>query len=368
MDVVFWLDKPPFACKGILDSFSNMWDRGIVYYSCMNDVSGIQTVINSNPTTSGRNANLLVFNSDKEAIEFANSHFDSIHLFNGYKSLTRNVLLHLAKLSKRPRIIIWGEESRISKKYRFVPYVLKFKTFKEYKYFSSISDAFLVIGKQGIRDYSKLGWPKEKLFPFFYSSVDTSKPNNTLNYHSPVKFLYLGRFDYHDKGVDTIIKAFAYLKTNNFSFTFAGGYGKDSDEIKHFIENDDRAVFHDPVPIEKCYDFFQDFDVYISPAKADSWSGPLSTALLSGIPVIASDRCGNDFLIANGKNGFVFKAGNAKKLAYLMRQFIDKKINIEEMKLNSQMSYSRIKPDNVASYLIKIIDFLYFGGERPENI
>lgn len=368
MDVIFWLDRPPFAIKGALDSFSTLWDRGSVFYACMQDVSGIQTTINSNPNISKGHAKIVVFNDVEKAKQFADLYVESIHLFNGYKSLTSPILLYLNNHYEKTKKIIWGEESRLSKKWRFVPKLIKLKTSKEYEFFSSISDAFLVIGKQGIRDYSKLGWPREKLFPFFYSSTDNSTTNLNLYYHTPVRFLYLGRFDYHDKGVDTIIKAFSYLKTKDFTFTFAGGYGKDADEIKRFIESDNRAIFHDPVPIEECYDFFQNYDVYVSPAKADSWSGPLSTALLSGIPVIASDRCGNDFLIKDGYNGFVFKAGDSKKLANLMRIFIEKKVNISEMKINAQKSSLRIKPENVASYLIQIIDFLYFNGEKPKDI
>lgn len=369
MDVIFWLDKPPFACKGVFDAFANLWTEGNVYFACLKNVSGIQTVINANYSANVTKAKTIIFeNSEIDPFAFAENHLQDIHIFNGYKSNTKDILLFLSKKQMESKIIIWGEEPRVSKKYRHIPAFLKILKKNEYSFYSSISDAFLVIGKQGIRDYAKLGWPKDKMFPFFYSSVDCSVPNSKLAPSNPIQFLYLGRFDYKDKGVDTIFKALKRIRSKDFTFTFAGGYGEKTEEIKKRIRLDERTILSGPVPIEECYSYFQNFDVYVAPAKADSWNCPVCTALLSGVPVIASDRCGNDFLIDNGYNGFTFRAGNSRKLAALMKSFISGYIDIPEMKRNAQKSGELIKPNRLALYLLNIIQFLYFGLKERPNI
>ena len=59
------------------------------------------------------------------------------------------------------------------------------------------------------------------------------------------------------------------------------------------------------------------------PSRFDGWGAVVNEALMVGTPVICSDRCGASDLIENGRNGYVFEAGNARALRERLHSFFE---------------------------------------------
>ncbi|MBE8232398.1 MAG: glycosyltransferase family 4 protein [Endozoicomonadaceae bacterium] len=65
-------------------------------------------------------------------------------------------------------------------------------------------------------------------------------------------------------------------------------------------------------------------DLLVHPALYDPAPNVVLEAMASGRGVIVSQNCGNHNLIEEGKNGFVFEAGNSKKLISLLNNCSDR--------------------------------------------
>lgn len=81
-------------------------------------------------------------------------------------------------------------------------------------------------------------------------------------------------------------------------------------------------------------DYYKIADLLILPSMWDPWGLVINEALLFNIPVIATDMVGSAYsLIENGKNGFIFPAGNSNILLnMLITIFQDNAQKLMEMK------------------------------------
>ncbi|MDZ7907834.1 MAG: glycosyltransferase, partial [Gemmobacter sp.] len=57
-------------------------------------------------------------------------------------------------------------------------------------------------------------------------------------------------------------------------------------------------------------------DVLVLPSKSEPWGLVVNEAMICGLPVVVSDKCGSAIdLVQDGKTGFSFDYTNERKLA-----------------------------------------------------
>ena len=135
--------------------------------------------------------------------------------------------------------------------------------------------------------------------------------------------LYFGRLC-REKGVDTLLQAYAKLQTPKPTLTIAG-QGPLEDQLKQFakdkgLDNIRWLGFVSPAQVKK------ELDSCAFIVVPSLWNENCSMCIMEGLsnsrPVVASNSGGNPELIDDGINGRVFPAGNADALSNILAELI----------------------------------------------
>ncbi len=173
----------------------------------------------------------------------------------------------------------------------------------------------------GARFFTACGYPRERIVPFVH--VVDSTPVQ----HSPVKrdhkeILYVGQLIVR-KRVDLLLTAFSQLDVPSARLRIIGK-GEEEQRLKALATQlgiSERVSYSQGMPNAEIVAAMAAADVLVLPSKFDGWGAVVNEALMVGTPVICSDRCGASDVIENGRNGYVFEAGNAKALLQRLRSF-----------------------------------------------
>lgn len=150
------------------------------------------------------------------------------------------------------------------------------------------------------------------------------------------KILFLGRIS-PIKDLETLIRAMKILKDNKVVLEIVGPAEEDYIErLKIMIDKlglNDRALFHKPIfDIKEKIKKIDSARVFVLPSKREAMPQALIEAMAREKIVISSDSPGAKDLIEDGKNGFLFRVGNAKELA----EKIDAAIKIKDNKMRGE--------------------------------
>ena len=196
--------------------------------------------------------------------------------------------------------------------------------------------AVLVCGKRGKESTLKAGCTSEKILNFPYV-IDINRINLAQPASVPalcqddldgkkVVIFFSGRM-IPRKGLYTLLAALSQLETLKDWILWIEGDGPD------FLLN--KGLAEKLGVEEKCrflgfcqYDLhswlIRSSDIVVVPSLEDNWGIVVDEGLQLGKSVIASEATGSGYdLIDNGRNGFLFKAGDVDTLADLMSSLID---------------------------------------------
>ncbi|MBB3872953.1 glycosyltransferase family 4 protein [Brevundimonas mediterranea] len=159
-------------------------------------------------------------------------------------------------------------------------------------------------------------------------SQQSDKPSK-----SRTRIAYIGYFGQH-KGVATLLSAMAQVVTDFDIELLLAGEGPEQDNYRKQAEALGilgRVRFLGKVPHEDIASVYSEADIVCLPSVWDE-NQPvcLMEAMSAGRPVIASRKGGIPEIVEHGRNGFLFKAGDAQELAtYLSVLCGDKKLRVE---------------------------------------
>jgi glycosyltransferase involved in cell wall biosynthesis len=230
------------------------------------------------------------------------------------------------------------------------PYSLKMLKLYLDKLVSSkiVKNASKIIALSGFeaKQYKHIGIPEEKI-TIIPNGIDLSKytelpPKGAFKrkFNIPENrkiILYLGRI-HKIKGIDILVKAYAYLKNEmNFKdavLVIAGpddGYLSEAKALAYALRISDSTMFVGPLYSVDKLAAYVDSDLFVLPSRYEAFPMVVLEAYACGKPVIASNVGGLKELIIDGETGLLFKAGNfkqmAEKMAYLLNDN-DKAIEI----------------------------------------
>jgi glycosyltransferase involved in cell wall biosynthesis len=255
-----------------------------------------------------------------------NYKLDVLH-FHNFRTYQNYVAYSYAKRTNKPYILqAHGTVPRISswRKLKFI-----YDIFFGYKLLRNASK-IIALNKIEFEQYKSMGVSEEKIV-IIPNGLDLSEYANLpskgffkkkFNIPEDKKIiLYLGRI-HKIKGIDFLIKAYAYLKNKmNFKdaiLVIAGPDNEYLDEARALartLEVTDSVIFLEPLYGKNKLAAYVDSDLYVIPSRYEIWGMTVLEAYACGKPVVASRVSGLKDLVKDGETGSLFEPGNVKQLA-----------------------------------------------------
>jgi glycosyltransferase involved in cell wall biosynthesis len=173
----------------------------------------------------------------------------------------------------------------------------------------------------------------------------------------------------HLKGIDLALRAVASLPPDlraRTRYRIAGG-----EELEASLRGDAERLgiagqvdFKGWVRQEELPDFYGSLDAYVHPARFEPYGVAVIEALACGLPVLASDATTSALdRMADGKSGFLHRAGDETDLARTMRIFSELPFRRrEEMGRAARRSALSWTPREARRTIERLVTSVHSGG------
>ena len=238
-------------------------------------------------------------------------------------------------------------------------------------------DFILAMGATGIQWFTKCAYPERRIFPFAYITEPASPSQNHRagsNVHrtprlplAPYDILFLGQC-IPRKGVDVLLAAVSACSDLYWNLTILGE-GESKPQLEAIAlagAGRDRIRFLPAMDNHKAMQHLQDADLLVLPSRFDGWGAVVNEALMRGVPVICSNRCGAADLLRADWRGEVFAAGSVSSLAGALRRQIARGKKSPETSARIKDWSCCIEGHAAGRYLEAILNYVYNAGIRPE--
>lgn len=202
-------------------------------------------------------------------------------------------------------------------------------------YFSYKSDKLIVVGesiKEHLEQYFGVSKARITVINNFISpnQIVVNREANEIREELNVDFSqfiigFVGRFDFHEKGIDVLVNALKIVsKENKKIVAIFIGAGNDKEFIlKGKKEMDQRLIILDPK--NNVHNYMQIFDMFVLPSRIDPFPLVMLEAAYLKIPFIGSRVDGISEFVNEGEDGFLFESENANELADKIIELINSK-------------------------------------------
>ncbi len=249
---------------------------------------------------------------------------DSVQVFFGLRGFALPLAGFKASLGKPVHRFLMTE-NRYEPGAQLLPRWLVY-TWDALRYRRHLSGVFCIghSGRYGgARFFSACGYPVERIVPFIHV-VDGAPVQHLPAQRSHQEILYVGQL-IPRKRVDLLLQAFSQLDVPSVRLRIIG-QGAEAQNLQQLASQlgvTGRVGFSPGLPNAETVAAMAAADVLVLPSRFDGWGAVVNEALMVGTPVICSDRCGASDVIENGRNGFVFEAGNASALGGCLQRFLE---------------------------------------------
>ena len=238
------------------------------------------------------------------------------------------------------------------------------------KIFIKLCDGVFCYGTKSREYVCKLGMRDDKVFIRFQATDNNTiekiylekfklKENlkNSYKIRKKYNFIYVGRLS-PEKNVKLLIEAF--YEINKFENVIDWGLiivgdGPQKEELMNLVNKlglKDFIYFVGGKNWKEVIDFYALSDVFILPSISEPWGLVVNEAMICGLPVIVSKRCGSYWdLVKEGVNGFGFDPFNQKELVEIMLKFIKGDVDIRKMGEESKKIIKDYTPENAANQM-----------------
>ncbi len=225
-------------------------------------------------------------------------------------------------------------------------------------------DFILAIGHKTSEWIAARGYPSNKIFPFsYFISTPADFYEKKIRATGKFQIGYIGQFIAR-KRVDLLIIALAGM---DVELTIVGD-GPLKEELSVLADKKlgrSRYEMLGTLPMEKINSVVFELDCLVLPSEHDGWGVVVTEALMAGVPAICSDACGSAIVVEASGVGGVFPNGDVGAL----RKLLNKEISVGKISLQKRNDISlwanNLGAEAGASYLGKIVESVYFHGERP---
>ncbi len=233
-------------------------------------------------------------------------------------------------------------------------------------------DFMLLMGAPAIRWFRMAGWQTDKLYQFGYiiDDKDMLEKNNSFgegNYRDTVELIFLGQC-IKRKGLDILLKALKPLLGLNWFLTIIGEGREKASLLK--LANDlgisEKIKFFQGLRHKDAMRLLAGSDLLVLPSRFDGWGAVVNEALMLGVPVICSDKCGAADLLEESWRGSAFKSESVADLSRILEFWIKKgkktKAETDRIRIWSEC----ISGKRAAEYILSVINSSGNCLERPK--
>ncbi|WP_091024704.1 glycosyltransferase family 4 protein [Nocardioides szechwanensis] len=369
--LVFWRDAPVDVEASVFEFVESTWGAKVTFV-CENDYSSeraqlawripeLNQVILKNSPELRRKAELLI----------AEPH--TIHIFNGFRGGSRTSLMRLRAmegarwgiLAERPTefdsTFLGIAKTRVSR-----------QVYKHYcRQFRNDCSVFFAMGRRGVDTYARLGFSHQLLFPFMYGIYDHVDPRPELRTvpSDPTRFIYVGRLDQANKGVDMLLEAFMDQRRSDFRLDIVGGYGDMLEEVQDAARQDSRITFLGIWEPHEVVRNMSRYDVCVVPSRYDGWNVIVNQAINAGLGCIVTDGATSDELVEVSGAGIVIPRNDQRALNQAVQEVLDAQHMVEHFKRAALAYRTSISPDVVGQYMIDVLRHVFdLGGAAGRPI
>ena len=162
-----------------------------------------------------------------------------------------------------------------------------------------------------------------------------------------------------EKNIKMLINTFCEVEKNKNSKDWGliiVGDGPQKEELLKLVNNlelKNDVFFIGAKSWKEVVDFYTISDVFILPSISEPWGLVVNEAMICGLPVIVSKRCGSYWdLVKEGINGFGFDPFNQKELEGIMLKFINNEVDMKKMGEESRNIIKDYTPENAAKQML----------------
>jgi glycosyltransferase involved in cell wall biosynthesis len=226
----------------------------------------------------------------------------------------------------------------------------------------------LAVSSLAQQQFISLGFPSDRIYPFGYfrsAPVPAKDPARRDR-----RLVYVGQL-VRRKGIELLLEALAPLWQQFPSLTLdIVGEGPLRGEISHHATRVPHARVHlrGAVRSDQVWENIAQSDLLVLPTHFDGWGLVVNEALMTGTPVLVSDRCGAADLVEPGVNGYIFKAGSTSSLRDTLVQFLASPLRVRiAMRRHASRTGVVLSAETAAHYLLLCTRHaLAGGGARPQ--
>jgi glycosyltransferase involved in cell wall biosynthesis len=236
-------------------------------------------------------------------------------------------------------------------------------------------DGYLCLGTKATEYLLKLGVKKEKILSArnigiandkvltLYKTAYAQRNHTKERLNLPqFNFIYAGRFS-PIKNLKMLIEAFGEIsQTNSLSKQWGlilSGDGTEKEDLKALVQSQKLTnIFFLPscewheVPARYAL-----ADVAILPSLFEPFGFLVNEALVYGMPIIVSNRCGSAYdLVEDGENGYVFEPTLKSELVEKMQTMMNQSDNLKTMGQKGQKLVEKFHPDAICEDIINAFD------------
>ncbi|WP_424355699.1 glycosyltransferase family 4 protein [Methanobacterium sp. MBAC-LM] len=153
-----------------------------------------------------------------------------------------------------------------------------------------------------------------------------------------------------EKGLSYLIEAMMYVTKKDMNTQLLiVGEGPQRENLEKLVNKlniNNRVTFSGKVTTDKVPVYLKNSDIFVLPSLQEGFPNVLLEAMASGLPVVATEVCGINEIIEDGKNGFLVKPQNSKEIAekillLLNNHNLRKWISKQNIKKASKYSWQR---------------------------
>jgi glycosyltransferase involved in cell wall biosynthesis len=231
-------------------------------------------------------------------------------------------------------------------------------------------DFVLAIGQTGTHWFRRCGYPARRLFPYAYFTESPQSDehwNEQAGGRRDTNIIYLGRC-IPGKGLEVLIESLGRCRDQRWTLDIIG-----DGPLRRTLEAQassrslaDRVRFLSFMEHTLAMEQLSAADLLILPSDGkEGWGAVVNEALMLGIPVICSDRCGAADLLEESWRGEVFVAGSVPALTEVLRRWIARGKKTPEAAARIKHWSRCIRGESAATYLLAIMKHVYQAGNRP---
>ena len=373
--LIIWREKIPDVEKGVIGYVSEHWGNDVIcFYLQQPDKERKKA---GWEVESYANVRVEQISSDVFPRQFVSrvitEYPNAIHIFFGglRHKLKKYLDLYIDQV-KDSKLVIVAEKPVVSGKLKLLKKIAKKLLYRIiFKNYNPYIDVFLAMGQKGVNRYKEYGYSKNSIFPFMYNPImninDNNKSIDKIIVNNPVRFLYLGRFDFQNKGCKNLMIAFDNIDkelNGKWKLTLVGGYGKQKNEIIEWANNKEFVDFGGTWNQKDIIKNMSDYDICLVPSIEDGWNLSPNYAIYSHVGMIISDEATSHEIIENSGSGIVYHYNDIDSFKKHIEDVIRNRDMIYQWKLKTFQFVDKISSKSVGDYFIDIMDYSFYNSNK----